>query len=136
MVGLGLATAAFACAAPFMVTGAVAALGFGEAGIVGGSTAAAMMSAEAMAASTGGVAAGGLVATCQSIRAAGLGFVGTSTAIAGFALVGGTLSAATVAGVSNASKKKSDQTADENSKEGVDCLAPTTNRPFCAWRTW
>lgn len=137
MVGLGLATAAFACAAPFMVTGAVATLGFGEAGIVGGSTAAAMMSAEAMAASTGGVAAGGLVATCQSIGAAGLGFVGTSTAIAGGALVGGTLSAATVAGISNASKKKSDQTADEkNKKEGVDCLAPTTNRPFCAWRTW
>ena len=132
MVGLGLATAAFACAAPFMVTGAVAALGFGEAGIVGGSTAAAMMSAEAMAASTGGVAAGGLVATCQSVGAAGLGFLGTSTAIAGGAVVGGTLSAATVAGISNVSKKA----ADGSRKEGVDCLTPTTNRPFCAWRTW
>jgi len=132
MVGLGLATATFACAGPFIVTGAVAALGFGEAGVVAGSTAAAMMSAEAIA---GGVAAGGVVATCQSIGAAGLGLAGTSTAIAGGAITGGTLSAATVAGISIVNKKKKDQTADGSKKEEVDIIAPTTNRPFCAWRT-
>jgi len=132
IVGGGLATAAFACAAPFMVTGVVAAMGFGEAGIAAGSVAAGMMSAEAAAAG-GGVAAGGLVASLQAIGAAGLGFVGTSTAIAGGAIVGSGVSAATVAGISNISKQKD---KGDGSSKGVDSITPTTNRPFSAWKTW
>ncbi|XP_064176463.1 interferon alpha-inducible protein 27-like protein 2 [Anguilla rostrata] len=49
----------------------VGAAGFTAAGIVGGSVASYMMSAAAVA-NGGGVAAGGLVATLQSVGAAGL----------------------------------------------------------------
>ncbi|CAG8481278.1 18060_t:CDS:2 [Acaulospora morrowiae] len=53
---------------PFAITGVVAALGFGQAGIAAGSTAAWMMSLY-----RGYVAAGSLVSILQSVGAAGLG---------------------------------------------------------------
>ena len=59
---------------------ALAAIGFGKAGIAAGSTAAGMMSASAIA-NGGGVAAGSVVATCQSIGAAGFAS-GTQAAVA------------------------------------------------------
>ncbi|XP_026558454.1 interferon alpha-inducible protein 27-like protein 2A [Pseudonaja textilis] len=62
---VGLGTAAVA------VPAAVGILGFSSAGIVVGSIGAKMMSAAAIA-NGGGVAAGGLVATLQSIGAAGM----------------------------------------------------------------
>lgn len=58
---------------------AVGLLGFTAGGIAAGSTAAAMMSSAATAAG-GGVVAGGMVATLQSIGAAGLG-LGAKVAI-------------------------------------------------------
>lgn len=85
-VSLGVVAA---IAAPFAVMGVVSALGFSSGGIVAGSTAAGMMSAEA-AASGGAIAAGGTVATLQSIGAAGLGVAGT-TGSAAVGAVGGTL---------------------------------------------
>lgn len=60
------------------------AIGYGAGGIVAGSYAASMMSAAAIA-NGGGVAsmaAGGVVATCQSIGALGLGAKGLATAAA------------------------------------------------------
>lgn len=89
MVPLVAAAAAttLAVAAPAIVTGIVSAIGFETSGIAAGSTAAAMMSAEAVA-SGGGVAAGGLVATLQSIGAAGLGTAGVSAAASAGAAVG------------------------------------------------
>lgn len=73
---------------------AVASMGFGASGITAGSTAAAMMAAEATAAG-GGVAAGGTVATLQSIGAAGL----SGAATASVACVGAVAGAAILAGV-------------------------------------
>ena len=67
-------------AAPLVVSG----LGFGTGGIAAGSTAASMMSAWAP------TAAGGIVATLQSVGAAGLGAAGT----AGVATAGGVAGAA------------------------------------------
>ncbi|CAI2164708.1 14458_t:CDS:1 [Funneliformis geosporum] len=64
----GSAIVAGAALGPFAITGIVAALGFGEAGIVAGSIAAWMMSLHG-----GAVAAGSLVAILQSVGAAGLG---------------------------------------------------------------
>eukprot|EP00929_Paragymnodinium_shiwhaense_P119534 TRINITY_DN91441_c0_g1_i1.p1 TRINITY_DN91441_c0_g1~~TRINITY_DN91441_c0_g1_i1.p1 ORF type:complete len:381 (-),score=43.45 TRINITY_DN91441_c0_g1_i1:204-1346(-) len=81
--------AALAIAAPYAVMGVVGWLGFSSGGIVAGSTAAGMMSAEAVA-SGGTVAAGGLVATLQSVGAAGLGTAGTAGAVS----VGGVAGAA------------------------------------------
>jgi hypothetical protein len=70
-----------AIAAPVVVAG-VQAIGFGTAGITAGSWAAAIMSAEAIA-SGGGVLAGGLCATGQSIGATGtLAALGTVGSIA------------------------------------------------------
>ena len=57
-------------AMPFAVMGVVGAMGFTGSGIAGGSVAAGMMSAEAISLG-GGIAAGGTVATLQSIGAAG-----------------------------------------------------------------
>ena len=57
-------------AIPFIAIGTVQAAGFSSAGIVAGSAAAAMMSAEAIAAG-GSVAVGGTVATLQSVGAVG-----------------------------------------------------------------
>eukprot|EP00927_Polykrikos_kofoidii_P070776 TRINITY_DN67161_c0_g1_i1.p1 TRINITY_DN67161_c0_g1~~TRINITY_DN67161_c0_g1_i1.p1 ORF type:complete len:351 (+),score=18.43 TRINITY_DN67161_c0_g1_i1:68-1120(+) len=72
--------------APCAAVGVVGALGFGTGGIVAGSAAAGMMSAEAIAAG-GGVAAGGLVATLQSVGAVGL----CATAATGLAAAGGSV---------------------------------------------
>ena len=88
------AALALSVAAPFAVVGAVTGLGFGAEGIAIGSTAAAMMSAEAVAAG-GVIAAGGTVATLQSIGAAGLGFAGTTMAASGGALAGGIVGGST-----------------------------------------
>ena len=60
-----------AVATPVIVSSAVYAAGFTSSGIAAGSTAAALMSAEALAAG-GAIASGGLVATGQSIGASGL----------------------------------------------------------------
>jgi hypothetical protein len=73
--------------APVMVTSAVAGMGFGANGIVAGSMAASMMSAEAIAAG-GSIAAGGTVATLQSIGAVGLGAAAAPIGIAA-GMVGG-----------------------------------------------
>lgn len=75
------------------VPAAVASMGFGASGITAGSTAAAMISAEAIAAG-GGVAAGGTTAILQSIGASGLSVAGTASvacvgAVAGAAILGG-----------------------------------------------
>ena len=66
MVGIGVTTIV---AASRVVVGVVGAMGFGSGGIAAGSMASGLMSAEAVA-SGGGVAAGGPVATLQSIGAA------------------------------------------------------------------
>jgi len=65
--------------APFAAVAAVQAIGFGAGGVMGGSMAAGMMSAEAIAGG-GAIAAGGTVATLQSLGAAGLGLAGTAAA--------------------------------------------------------
>lgn len=98
-IGTGAAAGALiggATAAPIAVAG-VQAVGFGAGGIVSGSTAAAIMSAEAIAGG-GAVAAGGTTATLQSIGAtASLGALGAggiavaaAGALAGAALFVGT----------------------------------------------
>ncbi len=74
IAAVGAAAVALTVAAPFMFMGAVSFIGFGAEGILGGSIAAAMMSAEAVAGG-GAIAAGGTVATLQSIGAAGLGLL-------------------------------------------------------------
>ena len=71
-IGLGIAVGGPA---------ALGVIGYTATGITAGSTAAGMMSAAA-AANGGGVAAGGVVATLQSIGAAGLG-LGTTVGVAG-----------------------------------------------------
>ncbi|CAG8449340.1 12605_t:CDS:1 [Funneliformis mosseae] len=78
----GAAIVAGAALGPFAVTGLVAALGFGEAGIAAGSIAAWMMSLQG-----GTVAAGSLVATLQSVGAAGLGIGGFLAASTGGAAI-------------------------------------------------
>ena len=69
-------------AAPIVVAG----LGFGTGGIIAGSTAASMMSAMAP------TVAGGVVATLQSVGAAGLGASGTAALATIGSAVGGTIS--------------------------------------------
>ncbi|KAG8143052.1 hypothetical protein E2320_000334 [Naja naja] len=78
---IGLGTAAVA------VPAAVGLLGFSSAGIVVGSIGAKMMSAAAIA-NGGGVAAGGLVATLQSIGAAGVPTAVTAATTATGAVLG------------------------------------------------
>ncbi len=68
--GVAAGSLAAAGAAPLAAIGVVQSLGFASGGIVAGSTAAAMMSAQAIAAG-GGIASGGTVATLQSIGAIG-----------------------------------------------------------------
>ncbi|XP_077196895.1 interferon alpha-inducible protein 27-like protein 2A [Paroedura picta] len=87
-VGLG-ATAGLAVAI-VGVPVAVGMLGFTAAGILSGSIAAKMMSVAAIA-NGGGVAAGSLVATFQSIGVAGLSFATKAAITAGGALVGAIL---------------------------------------------
>lgn len=64
-------------AGPLLVTGTVAALGFGAGGIVAGTPAAAIMASYG-----GAVTAGSACAVLQSIGAAGLGAAGTAIASA------------------------------------------------------
>jgi len=90
-MGIGAVTVTAAVAAPFAVMGVIGGMGFGTGGIVSGSMAAGMMSAKAIAGG-GAVAAGGTVATLQSIGAAGLGVAGTSAAAGAGAVVGGGVS--------------------------------------------
>eukprot|EP00404_Azadinium_spinosum_P061272 CAMPEP_0180702368 /NCGR_PEP_ID=MMETSP1038_2-20121128/6083_1 /TAXON_ID=632150 /ORGANISM="Azadinium spinosum, Strain 3D9" /LENGTH=273 /DNA_ID=CAMNT_0022734125 /DNA_START=422 /DNA_END=1240 /DNA_ORIENTATION=- len=91
-----------AVAAPLVVTGVVGALGFEVGGVVAGSAAASMMSAEAVA-SGGAVAAGGLVATLQSIGAAGLGVGGTVAAAGTGATVGSAVGGGAASAVARSS---------------------------------
>lgn len=67
-------SAIVAGAVPLAAIGCVQAVGFSGGGIIAGSTAAAMMSAEAIAAG-GSIAAGGTVATLQSVGAVGFSSV-------------------------------------------------------------
>lgn len=112
-------------AAPFAVVGAIGAMGFGSAGIASGSMAAGMMSAEAIA-SGGAIAAGGTVATLQSIGAAGLGMAGTAASMSAGAVVG-----ASAIGISAAASN-----GDTSMGESTTSMSTYHNRPFCAWRSW
>jgi len=112
-------------AAPFAVVGAVGAMGFGSAGVAGGSMAAGMMSAEAIA-SGGAIAAGGTVATLQSIGAAGLGVAGTAASMSAGAVVG-----ASTLGISAIASK-----GPSSMGESTMATATGLNRPFCAWTSW
>ena len=127
----GAVTVACAAAMPFAVIGVLGGCGFTAEGIAAGSSAAAMMSAEA-AASGGAVAAGGMVATLQSFGAAGLGLTGMSAAIGGGALIGGSVSAVTIAGTGILRSAK--MLEDNGISVGQDALMG--KRPFCAWRSW
>ena len=83
-------------AAPLVVAG----LGFGAGGIAAGSTAAAMMSAWAP------TAAGGIVATLQSVGAAGLGAAGTAAVATAGGVAGAAASGATtVVAISDEQKR-------------------------------
>jgi len=152
MVGIGAVTLAAAFVAPMAVTGVIGALGFGAEGIMAGSVAAGMMSAEA-AASGGAIAAGGTVATLQSIGAAGLGVAGTTASMSGGALVGGGIAAETSKVVSKDKDSKHDD--DDNGNTLVGMTAATARdgtdedkgdddndtfisntRSFAAWKDW
>ena len=84
IVPVALGAGAALVLAPF----AVAAVGFTSGGIATGSIAAGMMSSAAVA-NGGGVAAGGLVATCQAIGATGSIAAGGPAVTAGVATAGG-----------------------------------------------
>ena len=116
-IGLGVTIAM-----PFAVMGIIGGMGFTSGGIAAGSTAAGMMSAEAIA-SGGAVAAGGTVATLQSIGATGLGVAGTSAAVGGGAALGGTIVGGTV-GITSISLSHGNTVTNGH------------NRHFCMWRTW
>ena len=85
-----------------------------------------MMSAEAIASGVGGVAAGGTVATLQSIGAAGLGLGGT---LAAMGAGGGVVGAAAFGSVAAANKQK-------NKFGGSSETVSETSRPFCDWQSW
>jgi hypothetical protein len=123
IAAVGAAAVALTVAAPFMFMGAVSAIGFGAEGILGGSIAAAMMSAGG-----GTIAAGGTVATLQSIGAAGLGAAGTAAAMGSGAAVGGLAVGATARSV-NGSTSDVGTTAQQDANENR-C------RPLAAWRHW
>lgn len=93
-----------------------------------------MMSLEAIA-SGGGVAAGGLVATLQSIGAAGLGVAGTSAALGTGGAIGGILSGKVVKG-SGMLGSLSDTVSASNGVEQSEFKNHYSNRPFCSWRSW
>lgn len=80
--------------APVAVTSVIGAMGFEAGGIVAGSTAAGMMSAEAIA-SGGAIAAGGTVATLQSIGAVGLSAGGAAACASAGAVLGGAVGSGT-----------------------------------------
>ncbi|XP_076074162.1 uncharacterized protein LOC143045496 isoform X1 [Mytilus galloprovincialis] len=97
--------------APIAVPAALGAIGFTSGGVAGGSIAAAMMS------SVGNVAAGGAIATMQSIGAAGLGAAGTAVG-AGVSGVAG-VAAAKAAGVG------------DGEEQGHDCCNPEHTCKTC-----
>ena len=117
--------------APFAVVGVVSAMGFSSAGIVAGSAAAGMMSAEAVAAG-GGIAAGGTVATLQSIGAVGLGAGGTMAATTGGMVVGGGLAAGIVGGTTRASPAGLSETTEEEENELNQYVTPGRLAEVCA----
>ena len=152
MVGIGAVTLAAALVAPMAVTGVIGALGFGAEGIMAGSVAAGMMSAEA-AASGGAIAAGGTVATLQSIGAAGLGVAGTTASMSGGALVGGGIAAVsskvvskdkdskhdddngnTLVGMTAATARDATDEEDQEDDDGTTFISNT--RSFAAWKDW
>ena len=127
LASIGATTMVAAAAAPYAVVGVVGAMGFEASGIAAGSMAAGMMSAEAIAGG-GTVAAGGTVATLQSIGAAGLGVLGTTSAVCG----GVTLGAATSVGV-----VQSMHGLDASSSEvEADLGLVDQGLPLCSWRQW
>lgn len=130
MTGAGILGLSMIVAAPFAVVGAIGALGFGAEGIVAGSVAASMMSAEAIAAGTGGVVAGGTVATLPSIGAAGLGIVGTTAAMTGGTVVGASIVGITGAVVSNTSNNSHHCGGEDIVEDAIQY------RPFAGWRDW
>jgi hypothetical protein len=132
MVGAGVGAVALTVAAPFAFTWGVAAIGFGAEGISAGTMAAGMMSWEAIT-SGGGVAAGGLVATLQSIGAAGLGVAGTSAAMGGGALVG-TAGLKITAAVVGGKDGKAEASAQE--PEELEFDDEISRLPLAAWRSW
>lgn len=119
-VGIGAATVLAAVAAPFTVLGVVSAMGFGSGGIVAGSMAAWMMSAETIA-SGGAIAAGGTVATLQSIGAVGLSASATALAASSGAVVTTVIASAT-----NGRQAHANANAE----------ALTDELPLCSWRQW
>jgi hypothetical protein len=125
------AALALSVAAPFVVMGGVAGLGFGAEGIVAGSTAAAMMSAEATVAG-GGILAGGTVATLQSIGAAGLGFAGTTMAVSGGALTGGLIGGSTASALVRDNENRPQATLQQEEEDSVNDVC----RPLASWRFW
>lgn len=125
-VGIGAAAMTTAVAAPFAVMGAVGAMGYSSGGIVSGSIAAGMMSAEAIAGG-GAVAAGGTVATLSSIGASGLGVAGASAAAGAGAVVGGGLSSLCVVTGSKGSGQEG---------EKINLEEPEKHLPLCSWRLW
>ena len=99
-----------------------------------------MMSTEALAAG-GAIAAGGGVATLQSIGAAGLGAGGIAASCGVGTLVGGTLAGATVGGVHYLRGKeevagKGTKTVEGSKDEGEVAFNSVVFRPFCSWREW
>jgi hypothetical protein len=128
LLAIGVATVGFAVAAPFAVMGIVGAMGFGSEGIVAGSMAAGMMSAEAIA-SGGAIAAGGTVATLQSIGAAGLGEAGLTAAVGAGATLGGVASAVVV-------RASSAHVLDSSTTPIVENVVKIENPPLCSWRQW
>lgn len=117
-------------AAPFAVLGAITGLGFGAGGIATGSIAAGWMSAEAVA-SGGLIAAGGTVATLQSIGAAGLGMAGTSAALGAGAAIG-----ASAVGISAAVPSSSEGQYSDAAVKSCGAIQHSEKRPFCNWRYW
>jgi len=119
-----------AFAGPAIIMWGVGALGFGAGGIAAGSIGAGMMSAEAIAGG-GMIAAGGTVATLQSIGAAGLSAVGTSVAAgAGAATVGA------VVGTTSAPRSTAGKNGQNTTGANPDVDRRLANRPFAGWRDW
>ncbi|KAG0000492.1 hypothetical protein BGZ65_004318 [Modicella reniformis] len=85
LLTLALALAGGAVAAPIAITGIIALVGFGAAGVAVGTPAAALMASYG-----GAVGAGSACAVLQSIGAAGLGTAGTAAA----GTIGGAISGA------------------------------------------
>lgn len=125
-VGTALGATAAVVAAPLVI----GAMGFGAGGIAAGSYAAGMMSSAAIA-NGGAVAAGSLVATLQSIGAAGFGLAGLAGVGAAGAGVGATVGggagavADLIAGNGNAAAEETQEARDqgEEGKENSDDVA-------------